>query len=76
MRENHKVSVANAGSIFKLIDQHCTELERGIRMMDATITNIILPNIGREFLSRLSSGSEVKRVHLSAKDVSFAYAFD
>ena len=74
--ENHKVPFTYDDSVLALIAQRCTELERGARMVDAMITNTMLPEIGREFLSRLAAGSEIKRVHLSAKDGNFAYEFD
>ena len=48
----------------------------GARMVDALITNITLPEIGREFPTRLAAGSEINRVHLTAKDGNFAFAFD
>jgi len=38
--------------LIQRIGQRCTELERGARMVDALITNTMLPEIGREFLSR------------------------
>jgi type VI secretion system protein VasG len=74
--ENHKVPFTYDDSVPELIGQRCTELERGARMVDALITNTMLPEIGREFLSRLASGSEIKRVHVTAKDGNFAFAFD
>jgi len=76
VKENHKVPFTYDDSVPELIGQRCTELERGARMVDALITNTILPEIGREFLFRLAAGSEIKRVHLSVKDGNFAYAFD
>ena len=45
-------------------------------MVDALITNTTLPEIGREFLSRLAAGSEIKRVHVAVKDGNFSFAFD
>ena len=39
-------------------------------MVDALITNTTLPEIGREFLSRLAAGSEIKRVHIAGKSIS------
>jgi len=74
--ENHKVPFTYDDSVPELIGQRCTELERGARMVDAMITNTMLPEIGREFLNRLASGSEIKRVHISAKDGNFGFAFD
>jgi type VI secretion system protein VasG len=74
--ENHKVPFTFDASVPELIGQRCSELERGARMVDALITNTLLPEIGREFLSRLAAGSEIKRVHVTTKDGSFAFTFD
>jgi type VI secretion system protein VasG len=74
--ENHKVPFTYEDGVPELIGQRCTELERGARMVDALITNTMLPEIGREFLSRLANGSEIKRVHAGVKDGNFAFAFD
>ena len=74
--ENHKVPFTYDDSVLELIGQRCTELERGARMVDAMITNTMLPEIGREFLGRLAAGNEIKRVHVTAKDGNFAFAFD
>lgn len=76
MRENHKLPFTYDDAVPELIAQRCTELERGARMVDAMITNSLLPEIGRELLSRLAAGSEVKRVHVAAKDGNFGFAFD
>jgi type VI secretion system protein VasG len=76
VKENHKVPFSYDPAVPELIGQRCTELERGARMVDAMITNTMLPEIGREFLSRLASGSEIKRVHVAAKDGNFSFAFD
>jgi len=76
VRENHKVPFTFDEAVPGLIAQRCTELERGARMVDAMITNTMLPEIGREFLGRLAAGQEIKRVHIGATDGDFSYAFD
>jgi len=76
VKENHKVPFTYDDSVPELIGQRCTELERGARMVDAMITNTLLPEVGREFLTRLASGSDIKRVHVTTKDSNFAFAFD
>ena len=76
VEQNHKVPFTYEDSVPDLIAQRCTELERGARMVDALITNTLLPEIGREFLSRLAGGREIKRVRVSAKDGTFDFAFD
>src|SRR6266850_1286714 len=76
VKENHKVPFSFEDSVPELIAQRCTELERGARMVDALITNTLLPEIGREFLGRLAAGSEIKRVHVDVKDGNFSFGFD
>jgi type VI secretion system protein VasG len=76
MGENHKVPFTFDDSVPELIGQRCTELERGARMVDALITNTMLPEIGREFLSRLAAGSEIKRVHVTVRDGRFEYKYE
>jgi len=74
--ENHKVPFTYDSSVPELIGRRCTELERGARMVDALITNAILPEIGRELLARLAAGKEIKKVQVTAKDQDFAFTFD
>lgn len=76
VKENQRVPFTFDDSVPELIGQRCTELERGARMVDALITNTMLPEIGREFLARLAAGNEIKRVHVTAKEGNFAFVFD
>jgi type VI secretion system protein VasG len=76
IRDNHKVPFSYDDTVPDLIGRRCTELERGARMVDALITNTILPEIGREFLNRLAAGAEIRRVHLSADNDHFSFGFD
>src|SRR5207253_8478557 len=76
VQENHKVPFTYDEAVPQLIGQRCTELERGARMVDALITNTLLPEIGREFLNRLAAGSLVRRVHVGATEQDFTFAFD
>jgi type VI secretion system protein VasG len=76
VRENHKVPFTFEDAVPELIANRCTELERGARMVDALITNSLLPEIGREFLTRLLGGGNISRVHVGVKDNDFSFAFD
>ena len=76
VQENHKVPFTYDETVPELIGQRCTELERGARMVDAMITNTMLPEIGREFLTRLAGGTEIKRVHVAVKEGNFAFDYD
>jgi type VI secretion system protein VasG len=76
VRENHKVPFTYDESVPELIGNRCTELERGARMVDALITNTLLPEIGREFLTRLMNGAAINRVHVGVNENNFTFAFD
>ena len=60
----------------ELIRQRCTEVESGGRMIDAILTNTVLPEISREFLTRMMEAKEIKGVTVSEADGQFAYQFD
>jgi len=76
VRANHRVPFTYEATVPELISRRCTELERGARMVDALITNSLLPEIGREFLTRLMNGSAISRVHVTADKDNFGFAFD
>ncbi|HMV38043.1 type VI secretion system ATPase TssH [Plasticicumulans sp.] len=76
VEEHRKVPFEYDDEVVKLIVSRCTELESGGRMIDAILTNTMLPDISREFLERMMEGQPVTRVHVSVRDGEFAYAFD
>jgi type VI secretion system protein VasG len=45
-------------------------------MVDAILTNTVLPTISREFLSRTMAGEPMNRVHVAVSNGDFAYHFD
>ena len=76
VRENHKIPFTFDASVPDLIADRCSELERGARMVEALITNQMLPEIGREFLDRMVAGRAINRIHVSVADGNFAFAYD
>ena len=44
-------------------------------MVDAMITNTMLPEIGRGLLTRLAEGEPVTKVEIAVKDGLFHYSF-
>jgi type VI secretion system protein VasG len=75
IRENHKVPFTYDDEVVKLISSRCTELESGGRMIDAILTNTMLPSISQELLKRMMDGVPVERVHVQVSDGDFRYAF-
>ncbi len=74
--ENHKIPFSYDDEVVKLIVSRCTELDSGGRMVDAILTNTVLPAISQEFLTRMVAGQPVARVQLSVQDGEFAYGFE
>jgi type VI secretion system protein VasG len=74
--ENHKVPFTYDDAVIKLIASRCTEVESGGRMIDAILTNTILPKLSEEFLKRMMAAQPVERVHVSTGDGEFVYGFD
>jgi type VI secretion system protein VasG len=76
VQESHKVPFTYDDEVVKLIASRCTELESGGRMIDAILTNSVLPAVSSEFLKRMMDGRPVSRVHVNADHGEFAYAFE
>ncbi len=75
VEENHKVPFTYDEAVIKLIASRCTELESGGRMIDAILTNTLLPRISEEFLKRLLVGQPIVKVHVAVADDDFQYGF-
>ena len=74
--DRYKVPFSYSDDVLKTIVARCTELESGGRMIDAILTNTILPTMSREFLERMMAGREIKKVAIGVKDGEFTYQFD
>jgi type VI secretion system protein VasG len=74
--ESHQLPFTYDEDVIKLIVSRCTELESGGRMIDAILTNAVLPVISKELLTRLMENRPVTRVAVSVQDSEFRYAFD
>ena len=75
-KENHKIPFSYNDKVVDLIASRCTEVESGARMVDAILTNTVLPEIGQELLTRLMEGKTAKRVHVGVTDSELTYSFD
>jgi len=62
--------------VVKLVVSRCTESESGGRMIDAILTNTMLPDISREFLNRMMEGKPIEGVKVGVADGNFSYVFD
>ena len=63
-------------AVVRLIASRCTELESGGRMIDAILTNTMLPRISEEFLRRMLEGKSIAKVHVGVEANDFSYGFE
>ncbi|MET3375381.1 type VI secretion system protein VasG [Variovorax boronicumulans] len=73
---NHGVPFEYTEAVVEQVVARCQDPESGGRVIDAILTNTVLPTISVEYLQRLASGGEIRRVALDVKDADFTYAFD
>jgi len=73
--ESHQIPFSYDDDVVSVIRSRCTEHESGGRMIDAILTNTMLPRISREFLTRTMDGEPAERIHISTKDAGFVYSF-
>jgi type VI secretion system protein VasG len=73
--ERHKVPFTYDDDVVKLIASRCNEPESGGRMVDAILTNTMLPAISGVFLNRLLEGGQVAGVQVGVADGDLSYTF-
>jgi type VI secretion system protein VasG len=74
--EHHRIPFHYDEEAVKLIVGRCTEVESGGRMIDAILTNTVLPAVSREFLTRTMNGLALSAVRLAVADGDFDYRFE
>ncbi len=75
MKANHGIPLTYTEQVLETISARCTELESGGRMIDAILTNTVLPEVSRELLLRMADGKPLTAVEIDAKDDQFVYSF-
>jgi type VI secretion system protein VasG len=73
--ENHRIPFNYDDGVVKLIASRCSEVESGARVVDAILTNTMLPRISQEFLTRMMEGKKVERVRVVVEGGDFGYEF-
>ena len=74
--DNHGIAVAIDEGVIEHIVSRCTEVASGGRMIDAILTNTMLPDMSVALLERRMRGEEVAAIRVGVEDDAFVYAFD
>ena len=69
----YKIPFNYSEDVVKLVVSRCTESESGGRMIDAILTNTMLPDISREFLTRMMDGVAITNVDVNVDGAGFVY---
>jgi type VI secretion system protein VasG len=71
----YKIPFDYGEDVVKLVVERCTETESGGRMIDAILTNSMLPDISRAFLTKMIAGEQIAKVQVGVTDGQFSYGF-
>jgi len=75
INDNHSIDFNFTDEVVSLITTRCNELDSGGRMIDAILTNTMLPEISRSLLERqFSDERPIRRIDVTVSDSEFDYA--
>ena len=73
LRDNNDAELIIGEGVLDMIKARCTEIESGGRMIDAILTNTLLPELSRNVLKRMMAGEKITRVTVGASPNRFTY---
>ncbi len=76
VQDGHKVPFTFGDDVVKLVVSRCNQVESGARVVDAILTNTLLPRISKEILTRLAEGRAIERIEIGVQGEEFEYKFD
>ncbi len=77
MRESHRAAFHYDDALVEAVVGRCKEVETGARNIDHILTGTLLPEVSREFLTRMAEGKPVERVQVSVDGESkFVYRIE
>ncbi len=76
LEAGHGAELVLGEGVMETIKARCIEIESGGRMVDAILTNTLLPELSRQVLNRKLEGAVLTRVTVTGSDAGFAYAFE
>ncbi|MCS3810194.1 type VI secretion system ATPase TssH [Xanthomonas sp. 4461] len=75
IEERYRIPFEYDDSVVELVVSRCTESESGGRMIDAILTNTMLPEVSRKFLKQSNISDRFLQIEISACNRNFVYEF-
>ncbi len=75
IQANHEVEFGYGEDVVKLIVSRCQELESGGRMIDAILTNTLLPAMSTEILNRMMREEPLTKIEVGVAGDDFAIEY-
>jgi type VI secretion system protein VasG len=75
VHESHGIAFSYEDAVIDLIVSRCNEVASGGRLIDAILTNTMLPEVSIALLNRQMSGEEVKSIAVTVEGDGFGYQF-
>ncbi|UWU18881.1 type VI secretion system ATPase TssH (plasmid) [Rhizobium sullae] len=76
LRASHDAELVIGNGVLELIKARCTEVESGGRMIDAILTNTLLPTLSQGVLNWALEGKRLTKATVGASAEGFTYAFE
>ena len=76
VRENHAITLTYGQNVVDHIVARCTEVASGGRMIDAILTNTMLPDMSIALLERQMRGEGVTGIEVGVEDERLTYSFE
>ncbi|CCV11994.1 type VI secretion system ATPase TssH [Mesorhizobium sp. STM 4661] len=76
LRASNDAELVIGDGVMDLVKARCSEIESGGRMIDAILTNTLLPELSRGVLNRSLEGEKMTKVTVGASEGGFTYSFE
>ncbi|TPI41516.1 type VI secretion system ATPase TssH [Mesorhizobium sp. B2-9-1] len=76
LKDTNDAELVIGDGVMDLVKARCTEIESGGRMIDAILTNTLLPELSRGVLNRSLEGKKMAKVIVGASAEGFTYSFE
>lgn len=75
VKATHNIEVSYSDTVPSLIVERCTEVDSGGRMIDAILTNTVLPSISKQLLNYIVEGKTIQKIAIDVQNSEFMFDY-